>query len=98
MRIVPLDQVDLPFTPPALELFLARNGIEHRFEHLVADEMPHIVPRRKTIIRARSMLMKPLEQIGCDADVDGAVLRAGENIDARLALDHRERRLPLSGC
>ena len=42
--IVALDEVDLPFAPPALELLLPRNGIEHRFEHLVADQMADIVP------------------------------------------------------
>jgi len=80
IRIASLDQVDLPCTMPALQLFLARDGIVHPVEELGMDKADRAVSRGKAGRSAGAMLPKTRREIGRDANVDRTALHAGENV------------------
>jgi hypothetical protein len=86
LRILALDQIDLPLPVPPLQLFLAVNGGFHRVSHLEADETVNAMARRKARNRPGAMLMQPRDQVRCDADVKRPIRLARENIDTRLLL------------
>ena len=87
MRVVSLDQVDLPLTMPVLQLLLAQDRMLHIAQHLVVDEMMDLVPGRKATRSAVAMLPQLLHQVGRNADVKRPSRLACVDVDAELALD-----------
>ena len=90
-KIVPItirliDQIDLPLSPPVLELLFAGNRIHHVAKHLEMDEAIDPVTRGKSRRRIIAMLPQPAQQIRCDANIQRAIVTARENIDARVAI------------
>ena len=86
LRVLGVDQVDLPLPMPVLELLLPGNGVFHVAEHLEVDEPVDLVAAGEARQQPLAMLDKPLEQVRSDPDVDRAVVPAREEIDARIAL------------
>jgi hypothetical protein len=84
MRIVALDQIDLPLAVPALELLLAQDGGLHAAEHLEPDEAMDGVTPGETGNAIGAMLVKSAYKVGRYADVERAIGLAAQNIDARL--------------
>ena len=87
MRILAFNQIDFPLPMPTLELFFASDRVVHRAEELEAGEAVHGIFRREAFDAITAMLVKPGDQVGRDADVEGSVLSAGENVDAGLLHD-----------
>ncbi len=88
MRIVALDQVDLPLPVPALELLLAEDSGFHAAEHLEPDEAMDGVALGETGDAIGAMLIEPADKIGGHADIERAIGLAAQNIDAWLSF-HR---------
>ena len=86
MRVFRFDQVDLPLPPPVLELLLAGNRGEHVAMHLEPDEALYAVLAGKSFERSGPMLPQPHHQVRRYADVKRAVVPAGKDVDARIAL------------
>lgn len=86
IAVLVIHQIDLPLPMPAFELFFAPNRAFHVAKHLEVDQPVNPVSRGKAGYGASTMLPQPLEQTGGDADVERAVGRAGEDVDAGLAL------------
>ena len=86
MRVALVDQVDLPLPMPALELFFARDGQFHCANQLEMDESVDAILGSEAGDDIVAMLPQPAGQIGSDADLEGAVVLAGKDVDARLAL------------
>ena len=81
-----VDQVDLPFTMPVLELFFARNGPLHVTEHLEMNQPMNLVARGKARWGTVPVLPEALHEVGRHTDVDRAVVAAGKDVDARIPL------------
>ena len=92
VRIVPLDQVDLPLTLPVLQLLLAQDGLLHVPEELIAEEEVRLVSAGEAAAVSLAMLPNPFNQIGRDADVRHPARFAREDIDARVP---RNRHAPV---
>ena len=84
VRIVLLDQVNLPRAVPALELLLARNRVFHRRVKFVPDQKLAAIPPGEALDGAFSMLPNPLRQVGRDADIQRAIASAGQDVHCRL--------------
>ena len=86
LRVLGVDQVDLPLPMPVLELLFAQDRPLHVAEHLEVDEAVDLVspcePRKQSL----TMLHQPLQQVRRDADVDRAVVPVRKEIDARVPL------------
>jgi hypothetical protein len=90
MRIMLVDEVDLPRPMPVLQLLLTRNRRCHVGEQFIMnkaiDRVFGRVPRRQVV----AMLIDTLGQVRRHAYVSRAVKFAGQNIDAGLFLfSHR---------
>jgi hypothetical protein len=83
MRVALVDQIDFPLPVPALQLLLAQDRQFHFAEHFKMNEAMHGVSRRKPRQHIIAMLPKPRDQVGCDTDVDRAVVLACKDVDAR---------------
>jgi hypothetical protein len=86
LRVLGVDEVDLPLPMPSLELLLAHDRPLHVAEHLEMDEAVDFVARGEAGEHSLAMLDKPLEQVRGDTDVDGTVVPAREDVDARVSL------------
>ena len=86
MRIIRLDQVDFPLPMPALQLLLARDGAGHIGEELVTDEAVDRVSAGEAGGGTVSVLPQAGDKIGGYADIQRAIVPAGEDVGAGLAL------------
>ena len=84
LRVVLLDQVDLPLTVPALQLLFARDGGVHIAEHLEADEAEDAIARREAGDFPFAVLIEPCEKVRGYSNIERAVSLACENVDARV--------------
>jgi hypothetical protein len=89
LRIVVLDEVDLPLPMPALKLLLAQDGSFHTIAHLEPDQDVDAIPGCEARNGFGSMLVKARDEIGRDTDIQRPVRLTGKNIDARLLLHHQ---------
>ena len=85
VRVRLVDQVYLPRPMPVLELFLARDRADHVAEHLEMNQSVCFVARGKSWCRAVTVLPKSGDEIRGYANVQRAVMAAGENVDAGIA-------------
>ena len=85
VRIRSLDQVDLPCTMPALQLFLARDGVVHPVEELGMDKADRAVSRGKAGRRARAMPPQARREVGRYSDIKRPAFLAGEDVGARVS-------------
>lgn len=85
--VLALNQVDLPLTPPILELLLAGDGLLHRAKRFVADKAVNAVALRKAFHFAATMLPKAFHKIARDPDVERSLGFARKHVDARVSLD-----------
>ncbi len=85
--VLALDQVDLPLPMPALELLLASDGGRHVAKYFVSDQRVDAVALCEALDLAVSMLPQPSNEVRGYADVECAVARAGEDIDAWVAFE-----------
>ena len=69
MRVVALDQVDLPLPVPAFQLLFALDCELHLTEELIPHEVVDIVFRSKTGKRIVAMLPQAWDEVGCYSDV-----------------------------
>ena len=86
MRIVALDQVDLPLPVPALELLFSQYRAFHVSEHLEAYEPIDCVAAGESRHAAGTMLVQTAKQVGCDAYVKRAIWSAAQDVDAGLLI------------
>src|SRR5688572_18421416 len=73
LRILGLDQIDLPLPPPVLELLLTLDRPLHVAEHLEMNEAMDTVTRGEAGKRFLPVLPQPLHQVRRDTDVQRAV-------------------------
>ena len=88
VRIGPLDQVQLPFTPPLLDALLARDGGIHRAVLLEPDQLGDAVLLAETVDEMFAVLPDALNQVAGDTEVEGAVSSAGKEVHGGLQLLH----------
>ena len=84
LRVVGLDQVDLPLPVPVLQLLFARDGVGHPVEGFDVDETDCTIVCGKPRGGPRLVLVKPRSKVGRDADVKRAALHAGEDVNTGL--------------
>jgi hypothetical protein len=89
LRILALDKIDFPLTVPALQLLFACDGSFHVSEKLVANQNVNGMATGESRHRVRAMLVQSGKKSRRYADVQRAVGLAGQNINARLLVDHR---------
>src|SRR5690606_22335711 len=82
-----IDQVDLPLPAPALELLVAGDRTVHIAECLEVDETDHAVSGGEARNGAGTVFPQAFHQVRGHADIDRAVMPAGENVDAGDALE-----------
>src|SRR3546814_13275812 len=80
LRIVALDQGDLPRARPAFQRLLAADGRLDAVKHLELDEGLHAVPLREAVDEPLAMLLDAAWQVVCHADVARAIGPAGKTI------------------
>ncbi len=88
--VLALDQVDLPLPVPAFELLLSRDGRNHIAEHFISDEAMDGISAGESLDCSIPVLPQPRDQIAGDADIECTVWLAGEDIDARVALNRHD--------
>jgi len=88
--VLALDQIDLPLSVPAFELFLSRDGGAHVTEDFITDEAMDGISGGKPVDCTIPVLPQPRDQIAADADIECTVWLAGEDIDARVALNRHD--------
>ena len=84
IRVRRLDQLDLPFPLPILDLFFARDRGVHRPGEFEPDERFDAIAFGEAVEGAVAVLANALDQVRGDAGVERAVARAGGDIDAGL--------------
>jgi hypothetical protein len=90
MRVIGVNQINLPRPMPVLQLFLPRNGGGHVGEQFIMNKAVHIIFRGKAISMLIAMLIYTLRQIGRNTDVKRAITLARKDIYAGLfLLSHR---------
>ena len=82
-----LNEVDLPLPVPVLQPFLLGDGGGHVAKQFVADEPVDPVTAGEASGDSLAVLSQALNEVGRNADIDCAVGLAGEQVDARLALE-----------
>jgi hypothetical protein len=87
LRIRGVDQIDLPFPPPVLELLLTADGAFHVSEHLEMDQPVDVISRRKTGQGVISVLPQAAHQVRSNPNVKRAIVPARKDVDARVALE-----------
>ena len=90
IRVVALNQIDLPLAMPVLQLLLACDRLFHGAKQFVAHQAMHRVLFCKAVDFAVSMLPKTSDKIARDADVKRAAGRAGEDVDAGASLNRHK--------
>ena len=86
MRVVHVDQVDLPLPMPALQLLLAQDRRFHLAEQFIVDQAVDSVARGETRQCIVAVLPQSSDEVGGNADVDRAVGLARKDIGAGTAL------------
>src|SRR4051812_6580003 len=81
IRVVALDQLDLPRPVPVLHPPLAHGSIADVMIGFDIDEALYAIAPREPADEAVAMFVNAFRQIGGAADVDGAVAPAGEDVD-----------------
>lgn len=84
MRIVRVDQVDLPLPMPAFELLFAQDSALHVAKQLEMDEHVNPVVRREPRQGVAAVLGEAKRQVGGHADVQRSIRPACKDVDARL--------------
>jgi hypothetical protein len=84
LRVILLDQVDLPLPVPSLQLLLARNRVGHPVKRFGVHQADRAIIRRKTWRRSRAVLVQSRCEVRCHADVKRSAFLAGEDIGAGL--------------
>ena len=87
MRIVSFDQIDFPLTVPTLQLLLAHDRKLHVAEHLETDQTVDSVAAGETTGDALPVLVEPLDEAACHADIQRPARLAGEDVEAGLAIN-----------
>ena len=85
MRVVFVDEVDLPLPMPAFELLFAQDCRVHVTEPFEMNEGVNTVLRSKSGNRIAAMLPDARDKIGSNPDVNRAVGLTGKDVDAGLA-------------
>lgn len=88
MRVIPLDQVLLPITPPSLDLLFAGNGVVHLVSGFEPDKPRDFVLPRISVEPVLAVLDHSTDQIRRDADIELAIKTAGQDVHAGLPLSH----------
>ena len=86
MRVVLVNEVDLPRPVPALQLLFPQDRRFHFAEQFEMNKRVDGVARSEARHSIVAMLPKPRDEVGGDADIDRAVGLAREDVDARLPL------------
>jgi hypothetical protein len=79
-RIVVPDEVIFLAAYPALDLFLASDGVADVSENFVVDESKGFVTGRESL-SGMTVVVNTASQIVCNARIEGAAAGAGEHID-----------------
>jgi hypothetical protein len=82
--VVRFNQVDLPLPVPVFQLLLSCDSVSHPVKRFGVNKADRTIISRKARRRTRPMLVQPRGEVGRYADVQGAALLAGENINTRL--------------
>ena len=82
-----VDQIDLPRSLPVFQLLLAGNRALHVAEHLEVNEPVDRIAGREALGHTFAVLPQSLHQVRRHADVSRAVVPAGEDVDAGVALN-----------
>src|SRR3546814_18821145 len=81
LRIVALDQGDLPRARPAFQRLLAADGRLDAVKHLDIDEGLHAVPLREAVDEPLAMLIDAAWPVVCHADVGRAIRPTGKPLN-----------------
>jgi hypothetical protein len=92
LRVRLLDKLELPSPAPLLDLLLALDCVGHRYVKFNMHEPIHRVSRGEAFNLAHPVFPHPTRNIVGDADVEGPVAIARQNVDART---HSLCRFPL---
>jgi hypothetical protein len=95
IRVCLLNQVDLPFPMPILQLLLPRDGVGHAGKGFGVDQPDRTIVRRKAWRRPRAVLVHSHRKVRCNADVKRSAFLAGEDVSAGLShmsVDTTQRR------
>lgn len=84
LRIDRFYQSNLPCSPPFLDRLLPGDCGRHVAVLFVPDEIMHAVASGEALDEVVPVLPDAHDQVGRDADVKGAVVVAGEEVDAGL--------------
>lgn len=84
LRVFRFNQIDLPRTMPVFQLFLSRDRAGHVVEHFKADKAIYSIFRCISGRQLVAVLVKALDQVRRNADVQRTVGLAGEDVDAGL--------------
>src|ERR1700730_14828225 len=80
-RVGPLDQIDLPFATPLLELFLPRNRVEDVVVAFKPNKKVNPVSRRESAGSVRLVLVHATDQIVGHPDVERPMFTACQDVD-----------------
>ncbi len=84
-RVVLLNQRQLPPPSPFFDGLLRGDGSLHALVELIPDQLVNPVATGETDSQVIPVFPNPLDQVRGDADLEGPVSLAGENIDGRLS-------------
>ena len=94
LRIMTLNQFELPRAPPLLEPLFAQDGGLHGVMKLGKDQPMDPVVLDKAGNRIRPMLVNPEHQVAGHADIKRPIPSARKDVDAWALLDHVKCRGP----
>src|SRR5260221_12369789 len=82
LRIIALDECELPLAPPTLDAHLAQDRIRHGVMEFDIDECMHAIFSGEACDRVRSMLEDPAREVTGNANIERAVAFTREDVDA----------------
>src|SRR5437867_1082925 len=94
LRIMALDQFELPGAPPFLDPLFAQDRIRHALVKFGKAQPADAVVPYKAGDRVRQMLPNTASKIGGNADIQRTVASAGEDVHARAFLRHSTKLRP----
>jgi len=86
LRVLGLDKLNFPGSPPFLQPLLAGDCILSRLENFVVDEHLYAVLLGEALDCANPMFVNAARKVRGNADIERAVATAGEDIDEEQLL------------
>ncbi len=88
LRVLALDQFELPRPPPLLDPLLAQDRVRHGFVKLGIDQFLDMIFSGESMDLAGPMLPNAAREVARYPDVERPILPARQNVYARAPIDH----------